>query len=78
MPTISEFSVFSGSILWSNVMHKVTSVQAKAGYTLAITFDDGIHGEISIADRLFGPMFEPLKDLSFFAQVSVVAQKLRK
>ena len=78
MPTISEFSVFSGSILWSNVMQKVTSVQAKAGYTLAITFDDGIHGEICIADRLFGPMFEPLKDLSFFAQVSVVAQKLRK
>ena len=43
-------------------MHEITSVQAEAGYTLAITFDDGTHGEVCIADRLFGPMFEPLKN----------------
>jgi len=52
-------------------MHKVTSVEAKAGYTLAVTFDDGTQGEVCIADRLFGPMFEPLKDPSLFAQVRV-------
>lgn len=43
-------------------MPRVTHVEAKADYVLAVTFDDGTHGEISLADRLFGPMFEPLKD----------------
>ena len=52
-------------------MHKVKKVEVRPGYRLAVTFDDGLSGEISLADRLFGPMFEPLKDPSYFAQVSV-------
>lgn len=52
-------------------MPRVTHVEAKADYVLAVTFDDGTHGEISLADRLFGPMFEPLKDPAFFAQAKV-------
>ncbi|WP_217411421.1 DUF2442 domain-containing protein [Marinobacterium ramblicola] len=52
-------------------MHRVTSVQTKPGYTLALAFEDGTQGEISIADRLFGPMFEPLKDPEFFALARV-------
>ena len=52
-------------------MRRVTSVEVKAEYTLAVTFDDGTSGEVNIADRLFGPMFEPLKDPEFFAQVRV-------
>jgi len=52
-------------------MHKVTDVKTKPGYILAITFDDGTHGELCIAERLFGPMFEPLKDPNFFAQARV-------
>ena len=47
-------------------MRRVTSVATKSEYTLAITFDDGTYGEVCIADRLFGPMFEPLKDPEFF------------
>ncbi len=55
-----------------NSMPRVTHVEAKADYVLAVTFDDGTHGEISLADRLFGPMFEPpLKDPAFFAQAKV-------
>ncbi|OUR83017.1 hypothetical protein A9Q82_05380 [Cycloclasticus sp. 46_120_T64] len=54
-------------------MIKVTSVEAKAGYTLALTFNDGLHGELCIKDRLFGVMFEPLKDVAFFSKVSVDA-----
>lgn len=52
-------------------MRRVTKVETKPGYVIAVTFDDGKFGEICIADRLFGPMFEPLKDPSFFAQASV-------
>ncbi len=44
-------------------MIKVTSVEAKANYTLVLTFSDGLHGELCIKDRLFGVMFEPLKDV---------------
>ena len=53
------------------IMHKVTDVEAKPDYVLSLTFDDGTKGEVSLADRLFGPMFEPLKDPTFFALVKV-------
>jgi hypothetical protein len=38
---------------------------------LFATFDDGTCGELDLEDRLFGPMFEPLKDPEFFARVRV-------
>lgn len=52
-------------------MRRVVSVEAKADHKLSLVFDDGTKGIVSIADRLFGPMFEPLKDPKFFAQVRV-------
>ena len=52
-------------------MRRVINVEIKPEYTLAVTFDNGIFGEVCIADRLFGPMFEPLKDPAFFAQARV-------
>jgi hypothetical protein len=52
-------------------MRKVVSVEARPEYTLFLIFDDGTQGEISIADRLFGSMFEPLKNAGFFEQVKV-------
>jgi hypothetical protein len=52
-------------------MPKVVSVTAKPGYVLALRFDDGIAGDILIADRLFGPSFEPLRDEALFAQVTI-------
>ncbi|GGX47214.1 DUF2442 domain-containing protein [Saccharospirillum salsuginis] len=52
-------------------MTRVVNVQAKPGYILDLTFDDGTRGEVDLCDRLFGPMFEPLKDPDYFAQVSV-------
>ena len=52
-------------------MHKVVSVEARPEYTLFLVFDDGTQGEVSIADRLFGSMFEPLRDLSFFELVEI-------
>jgi hypothetical protein len=52
-------------------MHKVISVLPKDNYVLHLEFDDGVSGDISIKDRLFGSMFEPLKDVGFFNQVSI-------
>ena len=52
-------------------MHRVIKVEAKPEYVLELTFDDGTCGEVCIADRLFGPMFEPLKDPNYFARVKV-------
>lgn len=54
-------------------MRKVVKVSALPDYILALTFDDGVKGEVAMADRLFGLMFEPLKDPAFFALVSVDA-----
>lgn len=54
-------------------MKKITKVQVKQHYVLDVLFEDGIQGEISLSDRLFGPMFEPLRDPAFFARASVDA-----
>ena len=32
---------------------------------------DGIAGEVDLSQRLFGPMFEPLRDVAFFEQVRI-------
>lgn len=52
-------------------MEKITQVKVLEGYRLEIIFDDGVHGVVSLSDRLFGPVFEPLKDLKLFAQARV-------
>ena len=52
-------------------MQRVESVRPLADYRLFIRFDDGTEGEIAMYDRLFGPVFEPLKDAKMFAQVFV-------
>ncbi len=52
-------------------MQRVSSVVALDGYQLEVTFDGGLRGVVSLQDRLFGPMFEPLRDPECFRQVSV-------
>ena len=36
-----------------------------------MAFDDGVVRDVDLADELWGPMFEPLTDPGFFAQVVV-------
>lgn len=50
---------------------KVTAVEVRPPYGLHLTFDDGRIREVDLADELWGPMFEPLRDPTFFAQVTV-------
>ena len=52
-------------------MCRIVNVEPKPGYVLALSFNDGLEGEVCIKDKLFGPMFEPLMDIDFFNQVSV-------
>jgi hypothetical protein len=52
-------------------MHKVSAVRVLNDYRLYVEFDDGTAGEIDLQDRLFGPVFEPLRDQSEFQKVTV-------
>lgn len=52
-------------------MPKVVQVSAQSGYRLVVQFDDGTRGEIDMTDRLFGPVFAPLRDEEEFRRVMV-------
>ena len=52
-------------------MCRVRQVRALDGYLLDVVFADGVQGTIDLSDRLFGPVFEPLKDPGVFAQVMI-------
>ncbi len=52
-------------------MEKITQVKVLNDYRLEIFFNDGVHGVVSLSDRLFGPVFEPLKNQELFGQARV-------
>jgi uncharacterized protein DUF2442 len=52
-------------------VQRVVSVRPLDLYRLDVAFDDGVQGVVSLKDRLFGPVFEPLRDRALFLQVFV-------
>lgn len=54
-------------------MHLPTVVRAeyRGGHRIQVTFQDGVEGTVDCADWLLGPVFEPLRDPSYFARFSV-------
>ena len=55
-------------------MVRIQSVEALPGYRLRLSLTDGRTIERALGDQLagpVGPMFEPLKDPAYFAQVRV-------
>lgn len=50
---------------------KIVSARPLDGYRLDVAFDDGTRGIVCLKDRLFGPVFEPLRDEAFFRQVQI-------
>ena len=40
-------------------------------YTIWVKFNDGSEGEIDLKEELWGPIFEPLKDINLFRNFSV-------
>src|ERR1700722_8859224 len=53
------------------MLNQVTRVTPLPNYRLEIEFEDGVYGTIDLSDRLFGEMFEPLRDEAMFRRVSV-------
>lgn len=52
-------------------MNRIVRVSAGPKYTLEVTFADGLNGTVDLSSRLFGPVFEPLRDPALFSQVQV-------
>lgn len=56
--------------MWN--LNDVIAIEYKHGRIFHITFDDGVEGDIDFADYIGkGPVFEPLKDESFFRSASI-------
>ena len=52
-------------------MLHIERVEHLQNYQMHVSFDDGSEGIVDLAKHLHGPMFEALKDVSFFARVTV-------
>jgi hypothetical protein len=50
---------------------EVVSVEVIGDHALRLKFDDGLVREVDLIERLSGPIFEPLKNPAYFAQVSI-------
>jgi hypothetical protein len=53
------------------MLNQVIRVTPLPNYHLEIEFQDGVYGIIDLSDRLFGEMFEPLRDEAVFRKVSI-------
>ena len=54
------------------MLKDITEVQPLGGYRLRLQFEDGVEGEIDIAEIIeFTGVFAPLKDKNYFVQVRV-------
>ena len=48
-----------------------STVRPLEGYRIWVEFEDGVKGEIDLRQRLFGPVFEPLRDPELFRRVFI-------
>lgn len=54
--------------------YEIRAVEHLGGHRLRLTFADGNVGDVDLTDKFeapLGPVFEPLRDVEYFAQVSV-------
>jgi len=51
--------------------YTVTDARHVKDYTIWLRFADGTEGDVDLADELWGPVFEPLKNPEFFSQFEV-------
>jgi hypothetical protein len=49
----------------------VTEARYKCKYTIWLRFSDGAEGEVDLSKELHGPIFEALKDVSFFRRFAI-------
>ncbi|MBM4422919.1 MAG: DUF2442 domain-containing protein [Chloroflexi bacterium] len=49
----------------------ITEVKVVGPYSLDLAFDNGLRRRVNLRRELYGPIFEPLRDPAYFAQVFV-------
>jgi hypothetical protein len=57
--------------------YEIVDVEHLGGFRLRLTFADGVLSELDLAAKFqgdVGPVFQPLRDPEFFAQVTVDAE----
>ena len=52
-------------------MERIIHAVALENFRIEVEFSDGLKGTVDLSDRLFGPMFTPLKDPSYFKQLHI-------
>jgi hypothetical protein len=56
--------------MWN--LNDVKSIEYRSGRVFHITFDDGLEGDVDFSEYIGkGPVFEPLRDESFFRKAFV-------
>lgn len=50
---------------------QVTAVKYIEGYTLQVTFNNSVIKQVNLQDELDGEIFEPLKEIEVFKQLTV-------
>jgi hypothetical protein len=48
------------------VLLHIDEAEYVGGYRIRLRFDDGVEGEVDLANELTGPAFQPLRNLSAF------------
>lgn len=51
------------------MLPRITAARYVDGFTVWLRFADGSEGTVDLKSELAGPMFEPLRDQSVFAQL---------
>ncbi|MGB2824759.1 MAG: DUF2442 domain-containing protein [Phycisphaerae bacterium] len=52
--------------------NEVASIEYRHGYVFHVAFDDGLEADVDFSEYIGkGPVFEPLRDLSYFRQASI-------
>jgi hypothetical protein len=52
-------------------MLEVVNARYQGGYSVWVEFNDGAAGVVDLSEALWGPAFEPLKDMERFKRVRV-------
>jgi hypothetical protein len=53
------------------MLARVTDARHAGGYRVWLRFEDGLSGEIDLERELWGPVFEPLRDVAEFTKLRV-------
>jgi hypothetical protein len=51
------------------MLNKIVALRYVDGFVVWLRFDDGKEGVVDLAAELTGPVFAPLRDTEYFAQV---------